>query len=217
MATSAVDSEETTAKEPTVTDSAFVQPIFILQSPEATHEDAVIAAARASVKAHSDFPEDPNWSPWLSNTFTKTVRRARPNKFNKLVEELGAEPVRVGTARAVAGAPRLYKDFTKTMNSAQVSGTNFPRSEGFVSLDSIVLLDFILCSNHDLGMTTGKECAQVAHAAWMAHLRGIDSWFYMSLPSEDFNTLYESGLFVVRDNGLTEFNGPTNTVVGYYV
>lgn len=186
---------------------ALVQPIVLRAT--GTHENAVEAAARASVSA---FPGEPTdmWVRWLSGRFTKSVRRAKPALFARLADEFGATIVDVGDAAAFALSPRAYAEFGP-LAKLQVSGTSLPRELGCDVVDEgwhgIIV-------NDDLSMTTGKEAAQVAHGMWVDAM-STDDWSgnvpIARVNAEDFERLSHSGR-VILDAALTEFDRPTRTV-----
>lgn len=180
----------------------LVQPIVVRAC--GAHEDAVLAAARASRSAWT--PETSAvFAEWLSGQHTKTVRRAKPAQFDRLVARFGVDAVRVGDAAAFALVPSAYEDFDAGVARLQVSGLVLPRAgDRPVDLGGAVLV-----VNSSLGMTTGKEAAQVAHGAWSA---GTSDVSVVRCDAAAFARAAERADSVVVDSGLTELDGPTPTV-----
>lgn len=207
---------------------SLVQPIVALN--EGSHEDAALAVAVASLRACSDASQD-SWAEWLRGLFTKTVRRMKAKDFQKLVSsEFLREELEAGRAavtksrdsRAVAFAPMRYSEFPSIIKRAQVSGFSLPWDDRKIGrpLRSDAPTLYV---NKSLEMSTGKACAQVAHAYWIAALES--GWDFSGredfsppnvewVTSSTFAVLRESADKVVTDSGLTEFSGvPTETVL----
>lgn len=207
---------------------ALVQPIVALN--DGIHENAVLAVAMASVTACAD-PNAGSWKDWLAGRFTKTVRRMKEKDFQKLLSsdylrgELDAgraSVARYGDNHAVAFAPMRYSEFPSILKRAQVSGFDLPRDDYLIGRE--VRSDApSFYVNESLEMSTGKECAQVAHAYWIAALE--NSWDFSErdkfptpnvewLSKEFFDEMRERVAVIVTDAGLTEFDGvPTETVL----
>lgn len=196
----------------------WVQPIVVDKA--GTHEATVLAAATASVAVFMDSMSAPQWSPWLSGAFTKTVRRAAGSALDSVRADAvqAAEPAAVassGSSRALALLPRRYEDLPRAVARLQVAGTDLPRA-GLAALDRVAPVRVAV--RRDL--STGKAAAQGAHALWMWVLSRIEDdpeliahWHRSAMPV-DLTFVDDADLeevaraprraLVVRDNGLTE-------------
>lgn len=203
----------------------LIQPIVVRRS--GSHEQMVIAAARASVAAWIAAPDLPCWDEWLAGSFAKTVRRARPVEIEKIRPHALASAA-VGDpetyAEAFALAPCHTSDLPREVSKLQVSGTDAPR-EGW-SFQRGTLGPHLVV-NADAGMSTGKTCAQVAHGlfAWAltqdpATLRDWHAhhmpFVVSDAPSGRFQTYADHmggrGI-LIRDAGHTEVDPGTATVL----
>lgn len=146
---------------------AVIMPVVLLK--EGTHEEAIAAAATAVLRAYrSAAPGDPVWEAWLADDEGKTVRRASQKDFEKIAA-LGAHlgSSAAGDARALAFPPVPYEAMPNRIRRLQVGGTDLPRAERVPASGS----PFVYL-NGGLRMSTGKSCAQAAHAllAWWRSL-----------------------------------------------
>lgn len=197
--------------------SDLVQPIVICNEDKygtLCHELVVRTAASASVSV-SKYPH-PNWETWLSARFTKTVRRARPRDYDKILlamEALGypfSDFSHMGV-RVAAFAPLAYEDFPKVLARTQVAGTDYPRTYRWGSVTDEGPVVFI---NPAIHMTTGKTAAQVAHGVFAWKLRYPDA--FEDLPEfsivepEDFYDI--DAEIEITDAGFTEIDPGTITV-----
>lgn len=184
--------------------TTLVQPIVLRAS--GTHAEAVEAAARASWGLGQMLPGNPAWPAWLAGHHTKSVRRAKPSLFERLCEEYGVVSAEVvGGAAAFALVPMPYDSFG-SLRSLQVSGTEMPRDHEV--LDALPEGFSGLVVDASLGMSTGKEAAQVAHGVWQA-----GGWApVVRVDAQCFASAKHSATSVVTDSGLTELDGPTPTV-----
>lgn len=214
--------------------SKLVQAILVEKTDDISHEAAVRVAATASLNtAFLDMDDefrDPVWEEWLSGPFTKTVRRVKPAIMERLIAADGPEFAQAmivdipGLPRSMSLRPMTMDQFPKLVRNAQVSGFDVPKE--FTTLDSIdvVQINFdagkvAIVVNDELGMTTGKECAQVSHGFWIAWLNGVRDerkGYYpavMRVSQKDFSQLEETARYCVNDNGLTEFDGVVTKTV----
>lgn len=156
--------------------SGLVQPIAVVPG---THEDTVRAVALASalalgagISAQDETVRAP-WSAWLSERFTKSVRRMRRpaeiRRVDELRAELDHETVVIGSAAATAFTPMAYADFPPALSKLQVSGLDQERTgdgdDPGPSVPRVVLTDAV-------SMSTGKSAAQAAHALGLWVLTG---------------------------------------------
>lgn len=196
----------------------LLQPIVVRRT--GTHEDMVVAAARASVAAWLADPENPAWTPWLAGSFGKSVRRARPVEVEK-VREFMLASVKVGDAEAFAGLPVSRAEMATAIAKLQVSGTDAERS-GWPELLPIEGPHLLV--NVDAGMTTGKTCAQVAHGlfgwALLQDQSALAAWAEAGLPfavselsQRAFNAARPDAVVVIEDAGHTEVDPGTATVL----
>ena len=122
-----------------------------------------------------------------------------------------------------------YEDFPHQLRRAQVSlelphmqETPYGLREAEAEFTRVELEGGespILVVNAELGMSTGKECAQVAHAYWMAWMASgcSETAFYpepriVRVTAKAFQKLTSRARKSVLDAGLTEFSNPTVTV-----
>src|SRR5690606_12311713 len=116
--------------------------------------------------------DDPRWEKWLSGRFTKTVRRGTGAQMDAMREEAAAI-ITVGEVEVVGFAPLSYEDMPKALLKMQVANLDRPRGNneisGRVHYTTGTPASPVVFVNEDLGMTTGKTAAQVAHAvmAWL--------------------------------------------------
>lgn len=196
----------------------LLQPIVVRRT--GTHEDMVVAAARASVAAWLSDPENPAWAPWLVGSFGKSVRRARPVEVEK-VREFMLASVKVGDAEAFAGLPVSRVEMAPPIAKLQVSGTDAERSGWPEAVSTEGPHLFV---NADAGMTTGKTCAQVAHGLFgWARLQDaavLAAWAEAGMPftvselsQSEFTAARASAVVVIEDAGHTEVDPGTATVL----
>lgn len=202
-------------------DYSLVQPIVVLQDG-AEHEATVAAAAQASVESFKKDSE--KWQTWRSENYAKSVRRAKGKEFAKILA-LGEESdwqwslVKRDGASAIAFEPFTYVDMPKAVRRAQVGGTEFPREKGrLTSAQDVFKVSPIIAVNDDLGMSTGKCAAQVAHGLWLAEKiygERIDLYPVDVAYASDaaFKRAAAAAKGVITDSGLTELSGPTRTIL----
>lgn len=155
----------------------LVQPIILRIDKEnpCAEDEGIAAAALASVAAFLQDPENPSWAAWASGAFAKSVRRANPKMFAKVLEEFADHSlVEVGAAQAAGLSPLPAAALPKRLAKLQVSGTELPATNDVLTGQLQIVLDA------SLGMSTGKACAQAAHAlfAWLiqATPETVESW-----------------------------------------
>ncbi|MCW4465733.1 hypothetical protein OK351_09460 [Glutamicibacter sp. MNS18] len=203
----------------------LVQPIILRIDKEdpCGQDEGIAAAALASVAAFLQNPENPAWGPWAAGAFAKSVRRANPKMFAKVLEEFEEHAlIEVGAAQAAGLVPLPANALPKRLAKLQVSGTELPESGQVFTGQVQVVLD------GSLGMSTGKACAQAAHAlfAWLiqAAPETVQDWI------EEGATLgirhmdrqgFERGIQdavgpVIRDAGRTEIEPGSATAYVVY-
>jgi peptidyl-tRNA hydrolase len=197
----------------------FVQPIMLQRS--GSHEDAVTAAALASVLAYTATAEDPSWEPWIGGRFAKSVRRAKPNQFAAIAPR-AVRVVEIGEAKAAAFLPSTYSDLDPALAKLQVSGTEFDRSGTWPSAPEEG--GPWLLVNGSLEMSTGKTAAQVAHGlfAWYLSVNTDRraQWLAEQAPATvsvvtgpEFATSAQNAVVTINDAGFTEIAPGSATVV----
>ena len=191
----------------------LVQPIVVLQEDDTRHEAVVRAAADASVGAYQF--AHPNWERWLAGRFTKTVRRARPNEFAKVIaamEALGF-PYSIKMtphAQVAAFAPLTYEEFPKALSRTQVAGTDFEHEEAWGNAPGRPITVYI---NPDVKMTTGKTAALVAHGLFGWRLRHLDAPWPVEYNVFSYVDISDIDAEVtIADAGFTEIDPGTITV-----
>ncbi len=203
----------------------LVQPILV--STEGSHEDTVIAAAIACVTAWRADWEHESWNEWLASPFAKSVRRIKPVKLSRILEDLpeGAAVAHINYATAVAYRPMRMDEFPDEVRRAQVSGTDFARS-GWSVLEEHQWVNearedrVLLVVNPELHetMTTGKQAAQAAHALLALALQDNDIdisnvRIVRALTPEIFADVVKHARAVIQDAGRTEIEPGSITFV----
>jgi len=196
----------------------YVQPIVV--SRTGTHEDAVTAAAQASLRAYLCDPDDPRWQAWLAGAFTKTVRRAKPTQVAALRAQ-ATVAVQQGQTVALGFPPCTYAELAPSIAKLQVSGTELERV-GWGGNDRMARLCLVV--NGSLGMSTGKTAAQAAHAlfAWYLQADHVQRfwWVQVDMPlhitgvsQAEFDRFVSQAEVVITDAGRTETAPGTATVL----
>ncbi|WP_121867324.1 peptidyl-tRNA hydrolase [Glutamicibacter nicotianae] len=191
----------------------LVQPIILRIDKEdpSSEDEGLSAVARASVIAYLQDPQNPDWQQWASQAFAKSVRRANPKMFAKVLEMFPEQMVsEVGKAQAVGLPPLPAADLPKLIAKLQVSGTQLPKADEVLDAKINIVL------NKSLEMSTGKAAAQAAHAlfAWLteAPAESVEAWLQSHapvgirhLPRKDFEQLSRQAAGpVIQDAGRTE-------------
>lgn len=191
----------------------LVQPIILRIDKEdpSSEDEGLSAVARAAVIAYLQDPQNPDWQQWASQAFAKSVRRANPKMFAKVLEMFPEQMVsEVGKAQAVGLPPLPAADLPKLIAKLQVSGTQLPKADEVLDAKINIVL------NKSLEMSTGKAAAQAAHAlfAWLteAPAESVEAWLQSHapvgirhLPRKDFEQLsLQAAGPVIQDAGRTE-------------
>lgn len=190
----------------------LVQALVVLHREENRHEATLQAVGQASLQA---FPgEGSSWDSWLQASWTKTVRRARPKDFQRLqalpLAEGGPLFHLVGEVEVLAWEPQAYEAMHPLLRRTQVSGLAYHESPPLPGTAPLAVRE-------SLPMSTGKAAAQVAHGLWKGYLLGL--WGQEAKPhltllgEEEFQDLRGRAAAVIRDAGLTELPGPTDTIL----
>jgi hypothetical protein len=207
----------------------WVQPILLARA--GTHEDAIEAAARASVLAFRDDYDtgNPAWAAWLADRFTKTVRRASTSHFTLAGDEATGH-AESGDAAAVAYPPVQYQSLPHLVRKSQVQGTDYERTGWTTWTDApgehepsdifpILVLNPVVAD----AMSTGKTAAQAAHAtfAFMVLLdpQARTTWLNNDAPFQivqapdaaSFDLFATRARVAITDAGLTEIAPGTTT------
>ena len=191
----------------------LVQPIILRIDKEdpSSEDEGLSAVARAAVIAYLQDPQNPDWQQWASQAFAKSVRRANPKMFAKVLEMFPEQMVsEVGKAQAVGLPPLPAADLPKLIAKLQVSGTQLPKADEVLDAKINIVL------NKSLEMSTGKAAAQAAHAlfAWLteAPAESVEAWLQSHapvgirhLPRKDFEQLSRQAAGpVIQDAGRTD-------------
>lgn len=200
--------------------SELVQAIILRIDKEdpSTEDEGVSAVARAAVIAYLQDPHNEDWQTWATQNFAKSVRRANPKMFAKVLEMFPEQMLsEVGKAQAVGLPPLPADNLPKLIAKLQVSGTELPKS------DEVLIAPVTIMLNKSLGMSTGKAAAQAAHAlfAWLTETPGlgIESWLkahapvaVRHLPKNEFEELSATASGpVIEDAGRTEIEPGSTT------
>lgn len=202
----------------------LVQPIILRIDKEdpSTEDEGLSAVARAAVIAYLRAPQAPEWQVWAGQAFAKSVRRANPKMFGKVLEMFPEAMVsEVGKAQAVGLPPLPAHDLPKLIAKLQVSGTQLPKSA------EVLVSDVTIGIRKSLQMSTGKAAAQSAHAlfAWLTEAKGdrIERWLSAHAPvgiqhlsDEEFKRLSAQAAGpVIQDAGRTEIEPGSETAFVY--
>jgi peptidyl-tRNA hydrolase len=198
----------------------LVQPIAVLRS-KGSHEDVVVAVALASVQALLADRDNPAWAHWLSGKFTKSVRRGTQSQMDACRDK-ALSIVKVGDVEAMGFLPSHYLDMPDAMRKMQVSHFERPRAseDGFFYTSSP--WPPAIWVNEDVGMSTGKTAAQVAHGlmGWVLRQDDLIEWMQQGCPfslfgatREEFNDKLGIASVLIEDAGLTEIASGTATVL----
>lgn len=189
------------------------------------HEHALVAAAQGVVRylTNPDFYNNIDIRQanieWLQRRIRKVVRRARGSRWDA-VQSVPGITVSFKSAELRVTVPQNAALITPAVKRLQVSGLDLPHAQESVSdLSNDTHLALEVIANE---MTTGKQMAQVGHAAQYALLRGdsqwVDDWamssYAVSLAS---HVPVSTPVVTVVDAGLTEVAENTTTVLGHMV
>ena len=215
--------------------SSFAQvptQLLLLDTEHATRHqliaDAAGASALALAHAMQASPEvpDPAWTAWLAGGhMRKSARRAKPALFASLSAESETTCEQYGTTwtthgTVAASAPVLIPELPGKIRSTQVSGWTVQpdpqRAEPDAQAPGLhIYLD------QSLELSTGKACAQAAHAATLAVL---DYSPVLLLPVHIHEVIFEEDLtdsdrdwIRIQDAGLTEVAPETTTCLATIV
>ncbi|MGX1749852.1 aminoacyl-tRNA hydrolase [Glutamicibacter protophormiae] len=202
----------------------LVQPIILRIDKEdpSTEDEGLSAVARAAVIAYLRAPQAPEWQVWAGQAFAKSVRRANPKMFGKVLEMFPEAMVsEVGKAQAVGLPPLPAHDLPKLIAKLQVSGTQLPKSA------EVLVSEVTIGIRKSLQMSTGKAAAQSAHAlfAWLTEEKvdRIERWLSAHAPvgiqhlsDEEFKRLSAQAAGpVIQDAGRTEIEPGSETAFVY--
>lgn len=197
----------------------FTQLILLDIAGADRHEliaDAAAASAGCLHEAMAASDEPPaNWEAWLAGGhMRKSVRKASC----AVLEAAAALEGSVRAGRAVALAPELIGALPSKIRRTQVSGWSVGADPARTAPDAGAPgLHVVL--EQSLQMSTGKACAQAAHAAVMAAEAG--QWAPGTPVHVHERTLGEADTegtprrIAVRDAGLTEVAAGSLTCVAY--
>lgn len=206
--------------------------LLLLNTEHATRHQLIADAASAStlalthaMQASPEVP-DPAWTAWLAGGhMRKSARRAKPALFASLstggettYEQYNTTWTTHGTA--AASAPVLIPEMPGKIRSTQVSGwTVEPDPQRAEPDEQAPGLHIYL--DQALELSTGKACAQAAHAATLAVL---DYSPVLLLPIHIHETVFETDLtdsdrdwIRIQDAGLTEVAPETTTCLATVV
>jgi peptidyl-tRNA hydrolase len=202
-----------------MTKPELVQPIAVAKA--GTHEDVVLAVARASVLAWLDSQECCRWEEWLAGRFTKSVRRGTPAKIDVIASQGYAVcRVALGQAVAVGCVPMTYDEMPEELRKLQVAELERERTGDWGSNIRGPLVSI----NGAVEMSTGKTAAQVAHGLFAFMLKRSetyrDLWRADDMPirvevADELRWKMATAAAVVSitDAGFTEIEPGTSTVV----
>jgi hypothetical protein len=185
----------------------------ILVTHHGSHLETISGVAVASARAlfaagDPTVGAEHPWAAWLTNAYTKVVKRTSEAKIRKAHDEFGGsiaqDPYTGFTVCALP--PMLDTDENRKRIPGQVSGVERTKPETHLALPE----GRWIALNGGLGMSTGKASAQAAHVRTLMALQGLPQdeeapdvlWASSGL----FSALLEDPrtILISRDNGLTE-------------
>lgn len=206
--------------------------LLLLDTQDATRHqliaDAAHASALALAQAMMASPErpDPAWATWLDGGhMRKSARRAKPALFASLSVDGESTCQQYGTTwsvhgAAAASAPVLIPEMPGKIRSTQVSGwTVQPEPQRTEPDPQAAGLHIYL--DRALALSTGKACAQAAHAATLAVL---EHGPVLPMPVHVHEVIFdqkmtdsETDWIRIQDAGLTEVAPETTTCLATVV
>lgn len=213
------------------------QALVVLDGGHLTHEKTVLAVAHASFLPTMGRLGAEPWGQWLAGGMAKSVRRVKPNKFFAMLDardrgEPDHEGARVSRIHGSFNIPMVLSFPPAPMGrwpmgvlKAQVSHFDRPRDEALWDRGAELLLARgtldrtrpCLVVDSSLGMTTGKEAAQAAHAMWLCGEDLPEEWlpspWIVRVGHQEFLELSQHARHRVVDNGHTELDPGTTTVL----
>lgn len=208
-------------------ESPWAVPIVVQVSAEATHEDAIMAASRATVQmlhaVASDTASDSAREAvqrWRSGRIRKVVRRAKGASWGRALNTGAVFVSTENSTNAAAFIPCRIDELPADLARLQVSGLDLPRKESFCSVEGLPTVAL----TPYLPLTTGKACAQAAHALQLYYEKlpaeEAAKWaaegfpFNFILPDkETWKELADSADVVVHDAGFTEIPAGSRTAI----
>ncbi|WP_041452143.1 aminoacyl-tRNA hydrolase [Hoyosella subflava] len=184
---------------------------------------AAAAAASVAVCLDERVSEGGAWdepvAAWMSSRIRKVARRARGAQW-AAVQELDGVTSTVNGAQARAFVPGPVGALDSRLKRLQISGTDLENDTPGADQDDLP----VLWVNSSLGMTVGKEAAQVGHAS-MLLAAALSTARVAKWASNDYACtvreadpgrwaqLLAAGGVVVRDAGFTEIAPGSPTVI----
>lgn len=213
--------------EPTVSEVPWAMQFALRhdKAEPASRVEACEATARAVVELiSSPLAREGEWRDaveyWSDGRIRKLVRRARGARWDE-VQALPGVTVEQGRAAVRAFVPAPTRPLHPSLNKLQVSGTELPDGGESTTQDAMVTVGI----SPLVEMTTGKACAQCAHAAQLA-------WQAMTEDerqrwADDAHRVRveviapdrwaaDHGRVQVVDAGFTELDGPTETTRAWW-
>ncbi|WP_409483302.1 peptidyl-tRNA hydrolase [Arsenicicoccus dermatophilus] len=170
---------------------------------------------------------------WQAGRIRKLVRRARGTRWDR-VQAVPGVTVEEGRAAVRACVPGPARPLPPELDALQVSGTSFPPQkprEGDAGIAGPSAPVVTLATSPYADMTTGKAAAQCGHGAQLAHetlrsapeLAGVlQAWaadghrVRVTHPDEAGWARLAGAPVSVTDAGLTELDGPTETIRAWW-
>lgn len=207
-------------------EAPWAMPIVVQVSAEATHEDAIIAASRATVELLHAATEEGNESlaetvaRWRIGRIRKVVRRAKGASWDRALNTGNVFLSTEGQTTAAAFAPCPVDELPADLARLQVSGLDLLHREPVPMIEGVPTVAL----TPYLSLTTGKACAQAAHALQLYYesLSPIAAsvWaergflFNFVLPDEDkWREFVDSAAVIVHDAGFTEIPAGSRTAL----
>lgn len=222
-ASSLVDTERNYSED------QYAMPIILRlerDAPAPYHEDALIAAMLGVIKVIERGRDDDNWRhaviTWMcDDKHRKVTRKARGARWTQVSKLPGVE-VQYGIATVRVLVPHLIAETPVEVSRLQVSGINLEYRDDpniYPATESA----FAVAVNPYVLMSTGKQMAQVSHAAHYATLYGdlppevIDDRGEVRIRIAEWEEALEVKHAIdVKDAGYTEVPPGTVTVKAWF-
>lgn len=201
------------------------------------HDDAVLAAARATVLLLDDPRAEDQWKPsidsWTDGRIRKLCRRASGTRF-EATRSFEHVEVTIGSAQVRAFVPCLVTEQPHDIAKLQLSGTEFARRDrDYVDVEELSNT-LVVFENPGVDVTSAKWAVQVAHGAQLASRRHkadperYAHWVAAGMPmvlvrpsAKEWEALVIAGegltTVFIRDAGFTEVEPNTLTTIARYV
>lgn len=174
----------------------------IVTNGEGFEQDLLYAVSTVSSRALLKHPE--KHETWLKGKFVKSVRKSK--QFNKVLEDKPLMTFHLDSGLVAAVfAPTIIQEFPKSVKRSRVEGLSLEKGERFEYGKSEITVNI----NSELGMSSGKMAAQVAHGVM---LYVLDRGRLPEGMAFEYTTILPESKYTVTDAGFTEIPEGSVTV-----